>query len=149
MQKQFKRRSNGIAEDLAAVIGLTNTLLLCGTRGGDNLYVPGQATAGHLLESLLGKCAFERLVEEWGGTSFTVPSLSDFGRYQRIRKCAELVGQGRSLHSVAKLTGVTYQQAKNDRHSAEMLGILPMILVGKIKVRSDQEVIEQLSLPGV
>jgi len=149
MEKQFKRRCNGIAEDLAAVIGLTNTLLLCGTRGGDSLYVPGQATPGHMLETLLGQTAFQRMVEEWGGTSFTVPALSDFGRYQRIRKCAELVGQGKSLHAIAKVTGVTYQQVKNDRRAAEMLGILPLVLMGRVKVRSDAEVIEQLQLPGV
>lgn len=120
----FKRKSNGLAEDLGAVIGFSNTLLLCGTRGGKTMYIPESANPGHLLARLLGDTAFRRLVEEWGGETLTIPSLADFGRWRRIRKAAELRVAGRSLHSIALMTGVTYQQVKNDIRSAEMLGLL-------------------------
>jgi len=124
----YQRKTNGIAEDLAGMIGFSNTLLLCGTRGGGSLYIPQTATPGHLLENLIGKSAFRRLVDEMGGTSFSLPTLAEFQRYQRIRKCADLIAAGKSLHQVSQWTGVTYQQAKNDRRAAEMLGILPKIL---------------------
>lgn len=144
----YTRKPNGLAEDLGATIGLTNTLRLCGTRGGQQLYVPNQPTPGHILETLLGPRAFAALVEAWGGETITIPALADFGRYQRIRKGATLLAQGRSLHAVALMTGVTYNQAKNDRRTAELLGILPTVLTGCRKIGSDAQVIEQLRLEG-
>lgn len=145
---EYARKLNGMAEDLGSVIGLSNTLLLCGTRGSETLYVPNQATPGHILEKLLGDTAFRRMVEEWGGETITIPALADFGRYQRIRKSARLLAMGKSLHHVALLTGVTYNQAKNDRQSAENLGILPKVLCGDRRIKSDAQVIAQLGFDG-
>lgn len=144
----YKRKPNGMAEDLGAIIGFSNTLLLCGTRGGKQLYVPEKPTPGHLLETLLGATAFAAMVAEWGGETVTIPALADFGRYQRIRKCATLIAQGQSLHAVAALTGVTYTQVKNDRRTAELLGVLPMVLINGPVIRSDEQVIEQLGFEG-
>jgi len=147
-KKEYTRKPNGMAEDLGGVIGFSNTLLLCGTRGGQTLYVPNQPTPGHLLATLLGETAFRKMVEEWGGETITVPALADFGRYQRIRKGARLLAEGRSLHTVALLTGVTYNQAKNDRRAAELLGILPAVLTGDRTIKSDAQVIAQLGFDG-
>lgn len=144
----FKRKPNGMAEDLGAVIGLSNTLLLCGTRGGKTLYVPEKPSAEHVLCRLLGEIAFRKLVEEWGGETFTVPELADFARYQRIRKAAELRVKGKSLQAIALMTGVTYQQAKNDQRTAERLGIVPLVLTGDRRVKSDAEVIRQMGFDG-
>ena len=147
-ETKFKRKPNGMAEDLGAVIGFSNTILVCGIFGGKTLYVPEKIGNGHRLETLLGETAFRRLIEEWGGETITIPALADFGRYQRIRKGATLLAQGKSLHAVALLTGVTYNQAKNDRRNAELLGILPTVLTGCRKIGSDAQVIEQLRLEG-
>lgn len=144
----YKRKPNGLAEDLGAVIGFSNTLLLCGTRGGKNIYVPEQVTPDHWLASQIGPQAFKAIVAEWGGETITVPGLADFGRYQRIRRCAELLCAGRSLHAIARATGVTYNQAKNDRRRAELLGLLPLVFHGKSQVMSDAQVIEQLGFEG-
>lgn len=145
---RFKRKPNGMAEDLGAVVGFSNTILICGIWGGKTLYVPEVFSAGHRLAELLGDTAFRQLVAEWGGETITIPALADFGRYQRIRKGATLLAQGRSLHAVALITGVTYNQAKNDRRTAELLGILPTVLTGCRKIGSDAQVIEQLRLDG-
>lgn len=142
------RKQNGLAEDLGAVIGLTNTLRLCGTRGGKTLYVPKTFIAGHLLARLLGEAAFRGMIAEWGGETIDVPALTDFGRYQRIRKAAELHVNGKSLHTIALLTGVTYQQAKNDQRTAELLGIVPTVLTGERRVKSDAELIRQMGFDG-
>jgi hypothetical protein len=148
MTKKYQRKPNGFAEDLGAAIGLTNTLLLCGTRGRTQLYVPEKASPGHLLETLLGPTAFAAMVAEWGGETITIPALADFARYQRIRSCAQLLAAGKSLHSIALMTGVTYNQAKNDRRSAELLGILPLVLRGETKLATDEQVVGQLGFEG-
>lgn len=144
----YKRKPNGLAEDLGAVIGLSNTLLLCGTRGGKTLYVPETAIDSHLLETLLGRGAFEAMVAEWGGETLTIPALADFNRYQRIRRCAELLCKGKSLHAIARVNAITYNQAKNDRRSAELLGLLPLVFRGRCEVASDAAVMGQLGFEG-
>jgi hypothetical protein len=143
------RKPNGIAEDLGAVIGFSNTILVCGVWGGKTLYVPNAATAGHRLAGLLGESAFSRLVAEFGGETLTIPALADFGRWQRIRKTATLRMQGRALHCIAKMTGVTYQQVKNDIRRAELLGLIPLVLCADRRVKSDAEVIRKMGLDGV
>lgn len=145
---EFKRKPNGLAEDLGAVIGFSNTLLLCGTRGGKTLYVPEAATPEHWLARQIGAPAFKAMVEEWGGETITVPALADFGRYQRVRRCAELLCAGRNLHAIARVNGVTYNQAKNDRRRAELLGLLPLVFHGRSEVKSDSAVIQQLGFDG-
>ena len=144
----FKRKPNGMAEDLGAVIGFSNTVLVCGIWGGKTLYVPEKVTADHRLETLLGATAFRNMVEEWGGETLTIPNLADFGRWRRIRKAAELRVAGRSLHSIALLTGVTYQQVKNDIRTAELLGLIPLVLTAERRVKSDAEVIRQIGFEG-
>lgn len=144
----FKRKPNGMAEDLGAVIGFSNTVLVCGIWGGKTLYVPEKVTAGHRLETLLGATAFRNMVDEWGGTTIDIPGLSDFRRWRRIRKAAELRVAGRSLHSIALLTGVTYQQVKNDIRTAELLGLIPPVLGAERRVKSDAEMIRQAGFEG-
>lgn len=144
----IKRKPNGLAEDLGAVVGFSNTVLICGIWGRKTLYVPEKAVAGHRLESLLGATAFRRLIEEFGGETLTIPGLADFGRWQRIRKAATLRLQGRSLHCIAAMTGVTYQQVKNDIRSAELLGLIPLVLCADRRVKSDDEVIRQMGFEG-
>jgi len=140
----IKRKPNGLAEDLGAVVGFSNTVRICGLWGGKTLYVPEKAHAGHQLETVLGASAFRQLVAEFGGETLTIPSLADFGRWQRIRKAATLRMQGRSLHCIAAMTGVTYQQVKNDIRSAELLGLIPLVLCADRRVKSDDEVIRQM-----
>lgn len=145
---EFKRKPNGMAEDLGAIIGFSSTLLICGVFGGRTLYVPEQTSEGHRLHKMLGAPAFSRLVEAFGGETVTVPALADFERYQRVRKCAVLLAQGRSLHQIATLTGVTYNQVKNDRRTAELLGLLPLVFSGNRAIKSDEQVIQQLGFDG-
>jgi len=146
--EEFKRKPNGIAEDLGAIVGFSNTLLLCGTRGGKTLYVPEQPTPGHWLEKQIGPAAFKAMVEAWGGETIQIPALADFGRYQRVRRCAEMLVSGRSLHIIAKANGITYNQAKNDRRRAELLGLLPLVFHGRQEVKSDAQLIQQLGFEG-
>jgi hypothetical protein len=120
----FVRKQNGIAEDLGAIIGLTNALLLCGIRGGSNLYIPKQVTEGHVLWAMIGEAAFSALVDEYGGQSITIPALAEFGRYQRIRKCADILNAGGTIHSASKVVGVTPNQVKNYVRTAVLLGLI-------------------------
>lgn len=143
-KQEFKRKPNGLAEDLGAAIGFTNTLLICGVFGGKTLYVPEVVSTDHRLEKLIGHQAFVALVAEWGGETLTVPALADFGRYRRIRRGAELLCQGKSLHAIARVNSITYNQAKNDRKTAELLGLLPLVFTRRPEVASDERVIEQL-----
>ena len=82
------------------------------------------------------------------GETLTIPGLADFGRWRRIRKAAELRVAGRSLHSIALLTGVTYQQVKNDIRTAELLGLIPPVLGAERRVKSDAEMIRQAGFEG-
>lgn len=125
------QKQNNLAEDLGAIIGFCNTLMLCSTRGGKKFYVPKQVSKEHLLHKLIGAPAFARLVDEFGGESIDLPSLADFDRFRRIRRCAELFLAGQNMHQIASETGVSYQQAKNDRQRAEQLGLIPLVLHGK------------------
>ena len=72
---RFKRKPNGMAEDLGAVVGFSNTILICGIWGGKTLYVPEVFSAGHRLAELLGDTAFRQLVAEWGGETGVVGLL--------------------------------------------------------------------------
>ena len=148
-ENTIKRKPNGLAEDLGAVVGFSNTVLICGIWGGKTLYVPEKAAADHRLATLLGDTAFRALVAEFGGETLTIPALADFGRWQRIRKAATLRLQGRSLHCIAAMTGVTYNQVKNDIRSAELLGLIPLVLCADRRVKSDAEVIRQMGLEGI
>lgn len=147
--KAFKRKPNGIAEDLGAIIGFSNTLLICGTRGGKTLYIPEATSDGHILGKLIGETAFAALVASFGGETIDIPMLADFSRYQRVRTCAKLLISGKGLHAIAALTGVTYNQVKNDRRTAEALGLLPMVFGGERQIKSDEQVIKQMALPGM
>ena len=53
-ETKFKRKPNGMAEDLGAVIGFSNTVLVCGIWGGKTLYVPEKAGSGHRLALVFG-----------------------------------------------------------------------------------------------
>lgn len=145
---EFARKPNGIAEDLGSIIGFSNTLLLCATRGGQGIYIPNTATPGHPIAALIGESAFARLVEAFGGETFNLPALADFGRYQRIRRCAQMICEGKSLHTIARENGVTYNQVKNDRRTAERLGLIPLVFTGPTEVPSDAAVFGQLGFDG-
>lgn len=137
-------KQNNLAEDLGAIIGFCNTLMLCSTRGGKKFYVPKQVSKEHLLNKLIGASAFARLVDEFGGESIDLPSLADFDRFRRIRRCAELFLSGKNMHEIASETGVSYQQAKNDRQRAEQLGLIPLVLHSRPAVESiDKDVSEK------
>lgn len=146
---EYKRKPNGTAEDLGAIIGFSNTLLICGTRGGRQLYIPEKTSPDHLLSKLLGETAFRALVDAWGGETLTIPNLAEFNRYQRVRACARHLLEGRSMHAIARITGVTYNQVKNDRRTAEYLGLLPKIFSGQKEIKSDAQVMQQLGLDGL
>lgn len=142
-EQEFKRSKNGLAEDLGAVIGFSNTLFLCAIRGGKTLYVPEAVSEDHWLAINIGASAFRAMVGEWGGETITVPALAEFTRYQRIRRTAELLSKGHGLHQIARLHSISYNQAKNDRRSAELLGLIRMVLAGMGSVKTTREVLEQ------
>lgn len=140
---EFKRSRNGLAEDLGACLGFSNTLFLCAIRGGKTLYVPEVVTEDHWLAINLGISAFRAFVAEFGGETITIPALAEFARYQRIRRTAELLGKGHGLHQIAKMHAISYNQAKNDRRSAEMLGLIRLVLAGQGSVKTTREALEQ------
>ena len=67
---------------------------------------------------------------------------------KHFSKAATLRLTGRALHSIANVTGVTYQQAKNDIRTAELLGLIPLVLTAERRVKSDAEVIRQMGFDG-
>ncbi len=126
-------RSNGIADDLASVIGFTATLRLCAWYGDPNanLYVPAKAKAGHEIERLIGMAAFTRLCEEWGNETLSIPTLQGYEEDCRNRLLRDLLLKGLSPREINRTLFIGERRVQQLRMHLEEAGMLPMILSGK------------------
>lgn len=106
-------RPHGLIEDLGAELGCEATLRLIAVFGGASLYVPCDPTPGHPLECVLGRSAFARLVNGWGGLSISIPVGGEFDRLRRLRRVARLLSTGLSVPQVAQEVGLTERHVRN------------------------------------
>lgn len=135
------RNKNTTLDDLAAIVGFTATVKLSMWFGSKthNLYVPQVATEDHLLAKLIGLSAMRRLVMEFGGGFLSVPGLHGVfveGRNSLIRDRL-LAGVG--TREIAAETGLTERRVLQLRREFEHMGLLPLIISGKMPGDSFQQ----------
>lgn len=96
------------AERICRAVGLPATLKLCAFCGkaGQRVYVPIEATPGHLLERLLGTGAFAKLVAAEAGEFLPVPEL-DLGPMRRAGMVYRLSAKGVAVGDIAQATGLS------------------------------------------
>lgn len=130
-------RSNGIADDLAAVIGFTATLRLCAWYGdlNANLYVPAKAKPGHEIERLIGMAAFTRLCEEWGNETLSIPRLQGYEEDCRNRLLRDLLLKGLSPREINRTLFIGERRVQQLRVHLEEAGMLPLVFSGKKTAR--------------
>lgn len=98
---------NNTLDDVCAVIGYTATRVLQAWFHRRNLYVPQKALLDHPLQRLVGRSAFVRLVDEFGGQTITIPSAAEDHRYFVQRAMAEQIANGFSDRQLAEVHGLT------------------------------------------
>ena len=98
--------SNTLLDDIAAVVGFTPAVLIAALHGGNSLYVPESASAGHPLVTLLGPATFKRLADEWGGQTIHVPLLNDFERWRNVACASAWHRQGQPVEVIAARLGM-------------------------------------------
>lgn len=98
--------TNTLLDDIAAVVGFTPAVLIAALHGGNSLYVPESASAGHPLVTLLGPATFRRLADEWGGQTIHVPLLNDFERWRNVACAGAWQRQGQPVEVIAARLGM-------------------------------------------
>jgi len=125
--------TNGIAEDLGAILGYSAATRLMALYGGQKLYIPQRPDPEHKLCKLLGAAAMDNLIAEFGGGNLKIPSHVEFDRLCLVRAVADLIQSGRRVNDIAQTLAMSVRQVANYRVQAEQYGLLPMVLHGKIE----------------
>lgn len=110
-RKQLVEWKNSMLDDVAGIIGFTATVLLAAIHGGNSLYIPASAPAGHPLVLLLGKANMAKLAEEFGGQTLHIPLLNDFDRWRTGVMAAAMHREGKDLHTIAAALGISHVHA--------------------------------------
>ena len=124
------RESNGILEDLGAVIGFTATLRLVALRPGATLWVPNEYLTGHALAKIIGEAAMVRLVQHYPGERFDIPQLAEYDNLRLLPGLAKRISAGESPREIARVVGLTEQHIRRMRAQAEAFGLMDMVRRG-------------------
>lgn len=143
------RDTNGVLEDIAAVIGFGATTRLLAIFGPGNILVPVDAKEDHPMTLAVGLPAMRRLVAEWGGQILTLSMYSDYHHARLLRGVAAMLNIGMPPRDVADIIGKTERQVRNLRIEAEEMGILPLVLRAKGGRRRDDGTIPMPDIPLV
>lgn len=122
------RSQNGILEDISAEIGYTATTTLIDYLGGTSLYVPQEATAGHVIAKLIGLSAAKRLTLAYGNEVLNLPFDYRRERNQRNRLIGALIAKGTNHAEIARIAGISTKQVGHVRVELEQVGLLPMLI---------------------
>ncbi len=96
---------NSTLDDIAAVIGFTATVRLAAHYGDRDVFVPESVSELHPIAKLIGVSRSRALHANWQGERISVPSLSIVESEIRRGKILELLLQGMSSYTIAKVTG--------------------------------------------
>lgn len=120
--------TNGIMEDLGAVIGTSAAVRLIAIFGGTSLYVPATIDAEHPIARVIGLTPAIRLVEAFGSETLSnLPRNEEFYRLRRISDVAALLRAGIGADRVASILNIGARQVRKDRVEAESMGLIPMV----------------------
>lgn len=131
------RDTNGVLEDIAAVIGFGATTRLVAIFGPGNILVPVDAKEDHPMTLAIGLPAMRRLVAEWGGQILTLSLNSDYHHARLLRGVSAMLNIGMPPRDVAGIIGTTERHVRRLRIEAEEMGILPLVLRAKGGRRRD------------
>lgn len=113
-------KTNGLIEDLGAIMGMEASLRLLALYGGSSLYVPLEVTCNHPLALVLGLRPFQRFVDEYGGEVLSVPANTEYDRLRRVRKVVRLLHDGVDVNEIARRLEITPRHVRNLRRQGAL-----------------------------
>lgn len=111
-------------DDLSPTIGYRATRILQGWFAGSRLHVPSRASPGHFLGRLIGRPAFEKLCDEFGGDRVYIPTHQQDDTHRRYRRIADLFAMGTTAHHVAAAVGLDVRRVRQIRAELAEIGVL-------------------------
>lgn len=126
-------RSNGVIEDICALIGYTATCSLVDWFGGGNVFIPCQIDPGHPLCKVLGVSAFRRLFNHYDGKKGNDRTLWVPTGYQREidrrdRMIAGLYSCGLTTSQIASISCMSKRHVQSVKNRIESLGLMSMVV---------------------
>lgn len=125
-------RQNTTLDDIAGVIGFTNTLKLSAWFGDLNyLYVPEKVEDGQVIVKLIGFSAAKKLSDEWGSQNIWIPRLRAYEEEDRRRTIGRMLTRGFSPREVATVVRVGERRVEQICRELEAAGLIEPIAPGK------------------
>ena len=115
---------NTTLDDIASVVGFTNTMRLVAWFGEGTMFVPLKVEDGQLLVLLIGKVAAQRLSEAWPGELLAVPGLHQYEVDRRRRQTAMLLESGFTPRQVSHWMRCSERRVQQVRGELERAGLL-------------------------
>lgn len=134
-------RSNGVVEDIAAVIGYTATCSLVDWFGGGNVFIPNQIDHSHPICKVLGVSAFSRLFNHYDGKKgneriLWVPTGYQREIDRRDRMIAGLYSCGLTTSEIASIASMSKRHVQSVKNRIEQLGLMDMVVRNRSTSRS-------------
>ena len=107
-----RSRKNTVLDDIAAIIGLRPTLILCAWWGGKNIVVPAVRPERSLLGRVIGETAVKRLFEAYPGEQIFVPRLTWVSEIGHARQIYNLRKTGFDDDEIARLMVISIRRVK-------------------------------------
>lgn len=99
-----------LLNEIADVIGVEATLVLCKKRGGARLSIPAKAKDDHWLVDAIGREATDKLCEHfrsgYGGTTIDLPVGPYSAAHDTRRRVDDMIRAGLSINEIAHTTRV-------------------------------------------
>lgn len=113
---------NSTLDDIAAVIGFTAAVRLAAHYGDRDVYVPNTVTDMHPIAKLIGVSRTKALHAHWQGERISVPSLSIVESEIRRGKILELLLQGLSSYTIAKVLSMSERRIQQLKKEFDLTG---------------------------
>lgn len=99
-------------DSLSTHIGAVPALKLCAFFAGRSLYVPQKHSIGHIIEKLIGREAFDYLIQGYANDVINIPEM-ELLDLRRLGRLHELLKLGANDTLAAQLIGVTKRHILN------------------------------------
>jgi hypothetical protein len=126
-------RSNGVVEDISAIIGYTATCALVDWFGGGNVFIPNQIHPEHALAKVLGMPAFVRLFNAYDRKKgndriLWVPTGYQREIDRRDRMIAALYACGLTTDQISSIACMSKRHVQSVKFRIEELGLMDLIV---------------------
>lgn len=115
---------NNTLDDIAAVVGFTNTLRLAAWFGEGTMFVPAKVEDGQLLVILIGKSAAQRLSDAWPGEWVAVPRPQQYEIDLRRKQMAQLLESGFTTRQISHWMRCGERRVQQVCRELEMAGLI-------------------------